>query len=103
MFHSQRYMTKRVSLELAVDLQILLWDLIDGLRAKEGFQVDYLQVFDLKAVRTKDGETVQQVIHTQERPTYKMIYSFAIEKPIDGKLFAIDEGDYSTILFADEY
>ena len=60
--------------------------------------IDYLQVFSLSA---QNGR--QRVIHTQEVPEYKREYVFNIGTAIDAKIYVIDSGTYSTMLFAQEY
>jgi hypothetical protein len=58
-----------------------------------------LQVFVLS------DENGRQVIeHRQEQPNYSKKYIFrGYEKPVTAKLFAIDDGDHSTLMLADEY
>ena len=60
--------------------------------------IDYLQVFSLSA---QNGR--QKIIHTQEVPEYKREYVFNIGTAIDAKIYVIDSGTYSTMLFAQEY
>ena len=56
-------------------------------------------MFELKIL---DGQT-QQVEHRQEVPEYKQIYHLKSTNPIDQKIFIIDEGEYATMLLAEEY
>lgn len=44
MFNNKRYITRGVANEVPLELQILLWDMIDTMEVKEK---DYLQVFKL--------------------------------------------------------
>ena len=60
--------------------------------------IDYLQVFSLSA---QNGR--QRVIHTQEVPEYKREYVFNIGTAINAKIYVIDSGTYSIMLFAQEY
>ena len=60
--------------------------------------IDYLQVFSLSA---QNGR--QRVTHTQEVPEYKQEYVFNSGTAIDAKIYVIDSGTYSTMLFAQEY
>ena len=60
--------------------------------------IDYLQVFSLSA---QNGR--QRVIHTQEVPEYKREYVFNIGTAINAKIYVIDDGTYSTMLFTQEY
>ena len=60
--------------------------------------IDYLQVFSLYV---KNGKQV--ITHTQEVPEYKREYVFNIGTAINAKIYVIDSGTYSTMLFAQEY
>jgi hypothetical protein len=55
-------------------------------------------VFDLEV--TPDG---QKVVHLQEEPPYCKEYLIPCRNPITAKLFVIDDGEYATMMFADEY
>ena len=59
---------------------------------------DYLQVFKLSVVNG-----IQRVEHKQEVPEYQNTYSVLVANPVDAKIFVIDDGDYSTMLLAEEY
>ena len=59
---------------------------------------DYLQVFNLSVVNG-----IQRVEHKQEVPDYQNTYAVLVANPIDAKIFVIDDGDYSTMLLAEEY
>ena len=58
-----RYMTRKVEEEIPLEINILLWNLIDELNVEK----DYLQVFELNSI----GEGIVEVIHKQEVPEYK--------------------------------
>lgn len=94
MFFNQRFTTARVSREVPILLQVLLWHCIDRLTVPK----DYLQVFELKREQGK-----QKILHKQEVPEYSKEYLFECECPLDAKIFIIDDGMYSTMLFAEEY
>ena len=94
-FENQRFMTNGVGENLSPLLVLSLWALIDNLPPPR----DYLQVFNLSE---KDGK--QKIEHIQEEPEYKREYQFATDTPIFiGKIYAIDDGDHSTMLLAEEY
>ena len=95
MFNNPRYATRGISGDLPLELQILLWSFIDSMEADEK---DYLQVSCLSAENGK-----QKIIHEQEQPEYRREYLFPCESPVDAKIFVIDDGDHSTMLFAEEY
>ena len=94
MFSRRRYITARVSREEDPITQFFLWSCIDMLPVK----ADYLQVFELDAVQNG-----LKVIHTQGIPEYKKEYLIPCKKPLSAKIFIIDDGQYATMLFADEY
>jgi hypothetical protein len=94
MFSSNRYATARVSEEVPFELQLFMWMCIDGL----GGEADYLQVFELTAT-----PEVQRIVHTQEQPEYRQEYLIKCDKPLSAKIFVIDDVEYATMLFAEEY
>lgn len=94
MFDNPRYLTKGVNQSISLELQIFMWSCIDNLKVEK----DYLQVFNLSVVNG-----IQRVEHKQEVPKYKNTYSVLVSNPVDAKIFVIDDGDYSTMLLAEEY
>ncbi len=94
MFSMKRYVTARISDEVPFMLQLFMWACIDML----GDEADYLQVFDLTA--TPEG---QRIVHIQEQPEYRAEYLMKCDKPLSAKIFVIDDGEYATMLFAEEY
>lgn len=66
MFTSEQYATRGIDSKVGLDLQLLLWLLIDK-RKEKGIAVDYLQVFELSVIQ-KYGIAIQSVIHKQEVP-----------------------------------
>lgn len=96
MFSGPKYVTRGIQDRLSFELQMVLWDMIDKLEAEK----DYLQVFTLKSL----DEVSISVIHSQECPVYSESYRLSPMKPMrDEKVFVIDNGEYSTMLFAEEY
>lgn len=92
-----RYMTKGIANGIDLGLQVLLWNLIDDLEIEK----DYLQVFQIRGT----GKSCI-IEHSQEVPEYKRSYEYPGTIMEDGEevtIFAIDDGDHSTMLFADEY
>ena len=100
MFTNQKYITNGIDDRLEPILQLFLWDAVT--QAGKKVKLDYLQVFQLSPA-VKDGITMQQVIHTQEHPPYKNELFIICGEPITAKIFCIDDGDHSTMLFAEEY
>ena len=98
-----RYMTRGISSELPYELYSLLWVVLDEfITYRKGKNVDYLQVF--KVEKSKD---YIKIIHSQEVPLYK--YEIILRR--DGivleknyyKIFVIDDDEYCTMMFAEEY
>ena len=96
--YKNRYITCGVQREVSQGLQIFMWRCIDEL--KELQEVDYLQVFE---ITSKGGG--QNVEHRQEIPEYKHNYFIPCDEieVITAKIFVIDDGEYSTMLLAEEY
>ncbi|WP_346962245.1 DUF960 family protein [Clostridium sp.] len=92
-----RYITRGVNEKLDLHLQILLWNLVDELKIEK----DYLQVFNLR----RNG-TFINIEHLQEIPGYNsliIINAKDLEFQGSEKIYAIDSGEYSTLLLAEEY
>lgn len=92
-----RYITRGVNEKLDLHLQLLLWNLVDDLKIEK----DYLQVFNLR----RDGNFIN-IEHLQEIPKYNSLITIdAKNLDFQGteKIYAIDSGEYSTLLLAEEY
>lgn len=94
--------TRSVSEEIPLEIQVLLWRLIDGMK-NEHIQVDYLQVFEL-SIETAMGDVFQKIVHSQEQPPYKNEMLFNVYRPINTRLWAVDSGDDNGVLmYPSEY
>ena len=92
-----RYVTKGVNDEVDIRLQLIMWSMIDKLKN----EVDYLQIFKIR----KEGNNIV-INQSQEVPEYLCTYEIEIEDiQIEGeiKVYVIDSGEYSTMLFPSEY
>ena len=98
MFTNPRYLTRGISEGLQPELQLLLWTMIDHMEGEK----DYLQVFDLSPA-SDDGIMIQHIRHHQEQPEFSEEIDVLLVEPIEAKIFVIDDGDHSTMLFAEEY
>jgi len=97
---SNRYQTKGIINNVNINLQLLMWNLIDEL--KEKVRVDYLQIFKLS--KNSEGKIV--IEHSQEVPKYKAVYEINIDMndtELPMKVYVIDEKSYSIMLLAEEY
>ena len=99
----KRYVTGGVDERIPLDLQRLMWTSIDMRMLFADEKIDYLQVFTFKKI---DGE-ILALHHEQEEPPMLNVhytnYRPEYEEIINEKIFVIDDGDHSTMLFAYEY
>ena len=96
-----RYVTRGVNDEVDIRLQLIMWSMIDKLNDEGNVELDYLQVFKLR----KEGNKIV-INQSQEVPEYSCTYEIEIEDvQIDDKIkvYVIDSGEYSTMLFPSEY
>lgn len=100
MFKDRKFVTVGINATVDLILQTSLWELID--KFDVGMEQDYLQVFDL-SIKVKDGKKFQKIVHSQEVPEYRKEYIIEFDRPIEKKIFVIDDGDHSTMLLAEEY
>lgn len=96
---SKRYMTRMIDEVVHVEIQKILWDLIDE-QPKNDLELDYLQVFELKAQHGK-----QHIIHRQEVPEKEetSIVPLHSTQPINTTIWCIDSRDYQMMFFPEDY
>ena len=95
MFTKERYLTREVADRVPIGIQLLMWDLVEKLEER-----DYLQIFELTP---KDSEIVE-IVHKQEIPEVTSIYKIKNNEIKNKmKLYMIDNGEYSTLMFSHEY
>lgn len=96
-----RYVTRGINEEVDVRLQLIMWSMIDKLKDEGNVELDYLQVFRIR----KEGKKIV-ISQSQEVPEYSCTYEIELEDiQIDDeiKVYVIDNGEYSTMLFPSEY
>lgn len=96
-----RYVTRGVNYEVDIRLQLIMWSMIDKLNDEGNVELDYLQVFK---IRKEENKIV--INQSQEVPEYSCTYEIELEDiQIDDeiKVYVIDSGEYSTMLFPSEY
>lgn len=104
MFNQEnRYITCGIKENLHEDLQRFLWLSVDLQNAFYEDEMDYLQVFTFKRI----SETTLAITQLQEKPSKETTH-FTAYKPeyeiiLDKKVYVIDDGEHSTMLFAEEY
>lgn len=92
-----RYVTRGVNEKVDIRLQLMIWSMLDKLKDEGNVELDYLQVFKIR----KEGNKVV-INQSQEVPEYLCTYEIEIEDiQIEGeiKVYVIDSGEYSTMLF----
>lgn len=95
MFTNERYLTREVAERVPIDIQLLMWDLVEKLQER-----DYLQIFEL----TPKGSEIVEIVHKQEIPEVTSIYNIKNNEIKNKmKLYMIDNGEYSTLMFSHEY
>lgn len=101
-----RYKTRGINERLPMLYQILIWDTIDNLR-DSGQKLDYLQVFRIRTEDNPDREgKLLTITHSQEKPPYQKEHTIPIRadsEEVNGKIYVIDDMEYATMLWADEY
>ena len=101
MFKNNRYVTISVNEKVDIRLHLIMWSMIDKLKDEESVELDYLQVFKLR----KEGNKII-INQSQEVPKYSSTYEIELEDiQLDDeiKVYVIDSGEYSTMLFPSEY
>ena len=96
-----RYVTRGVNEEVDIRIQMIIWSMIDNLKGKGNIELDYLQVFKLR----KEGNKIV-INQSQEVPEYSCTYEIEVEDvQLDDeiKVYVIDSGEYSTMLFPSQY
>ena len=96
-----RYVTRGVNDEVDIRLQLIMWSMIDKLKDEGNVELDYLQVFKLR----REGNKIL-INQSQEVPEYSCTYEIEIEDiqiEDEIKVYVIDSGEYSTMLFPSEY
>jgi len=95
MFTNERYLTRDVAEQVPIGIQLLMWDLVEKLEER-----DYLQIFEF----TPKGSGVVEMIHKQEVPEVTSIYKIKNNEIKNKmKLYIIDNGQYSTMMFSHEH
>ena len=62
-----RYITRGISEQLSLDLQILLWHMVEENQP----HTDYLHIFKLQ-----EDDNMLSITHEQEQPAYKLEYHY---------------------------
>ena len=90
-FQNTIFMTRTVKEEIPWDLILYIVSLVQNM--PKDIEVDYLQTIDIRD---------NLLTHKQEEPEYQKEYTLKILTK-KCKLFFIDNGQYSTLMFSHEY
>jgi len=96
LFTGKRYLTRGIEAEIPPITQLLLWELIDEQNAI-GAELDYLQVFKLEP-----DDKQQKITHSQEQPPFEREVYLLGPLLVTAKIYVIDDGDYATMMLAEE-
>ena len=98
---NNRYVTRGINDEVDIKLQLIMWSMIDKLKDKWNIELDYLQIFKVRKERNKIV-----INQSQEVPEYSCTYEIEVQDiQINNeiKVYVIDSGEHSTMLFPYEY
>ena len=96
MFTNEKYLTREVADRVPIEMQMLMWNLVEKIEVEK----DYLQIFEL----IPNSSEFVEIVHKQEIPEFTFNYrvkNCGIETKM--KLYIIDNGDYSMMMFNHEY
>ncbi|PNN08557.1 DUF960 family protein [Staphylococcus aureus] len=100
-----RYITRGISEQLSLDLQILLWNMVKD--RDNQLNTDYLHIFKLQ-----EDDNMLSITHEQEQPAYKLEYHYTKlyiknQNALPKKVYVIREDDvdafYYVMLLPEEY
>ncbi|MDK3909722.1 DUF960 family protein [Staphylococcus pseudintermedius] len=99
-----RYITRGISEQLSLDLQILLWHMVEEKDNQP--HTDYLHIFKLQ-----EDDNMLSITHEQEQPAYKLEYHYINyekkQNALPKKVYVIREDDvdvfYYVMLLPEEY
>ena len=96
-FTNPRFLTPLVAHTLHPSIMAFIWDKVDKLPEER----DYLQVFDLY-----EQEGRQWIRHRAEEPQHCTEYKFPcklVSGIVVAKVYVIDDGERTTMLFSEQY
>ncbi|ATO26988.1 hypothetical protein RA13_02310 [Bacillus atrophaeus] len=98
--NKSRYMTKAISEELNIELQVVLWQFYDEINEQRKEQMDYLQVFEISVC-----EETLTITNRQEVPSLqtKVIINNKVKGAKNTTVWIIDDERYQTMLFPKDY
>lgn len=93
-------MTKAISEELDIELQVVLWQFYDEINEQRKEQMDYLQVFEISVC-----EETLTITNRKEVPSLqtKVIINNKVKGAKNTTVWIIDDERYQTMLFPKDY
>lgn len=89
-----RYITTNAETRIPKETQLIMWLMLDKMEIEK----DYLQIFSLSIKNNN-----QHILHSQEQPPWSEEILFKSENPVKEKIYIIKEGDYETMMLAEDY
>jgi len=99
----KRFMTDRIYSEVSPEIIGHLWWMIDELKKTSDDTLSHIQIFKLKG--GKERKDQQDIIHQQLNSTYleaTTIHMIDDEPVKNSIIWAVDTGDYQTLVFPEE-
>jgi hypothetical protein len=97
-FNNERYVSKGVGAVIPAEVCAVLWAMIDALKVT-GIEVSGYQFFTLSP--QNEG---QKIVHSQEQPDYTRDTTLPLNcSPVQERIYAIDNGEYSAMILSSEY
>lgn len=101
-----RYITRGINESIPLEIQILIWDMVNLRDHHCTKETDYLHIF-----RLKQDDIALDIIHEQEKPAFKLETHYINyknnEKALPNKVYVIREDDvdafYYVMLLPEEY
>ena len=98
-FDGKSFMTQGFATQIPLPVQLMILSMLqEHVKQSEqnGTEVDYLQVFELVSTGI-ESMTFQEIIHSQEEPSYMNKISFQLDEAITEKVFVIAEDRKSVV------
>lgn len=86
-------------------IEYIIWSMMDEAR-KSGLEMDWMQIFKLKTVRTRSKDRLLlKITHIQEDPAYESRFSLSIEpeEALDGTIWVMDDLTHATMMWDYEH
>lgn len=93
-------MTKAISEELDIELQVVLWQFYDEINEQRKEQMDYLQVFEISVCEETLTITNRQEVSSLQT---KVIINNKVKGAKNTTVWIIDDERYQTMLFPKDY